>query len=104
MDLITIFSNMLIFNVTLWFLVVFAIVLFKIFVGYFGIPRPNEDHYVKMRNYIRHAKKIGHRGYMDNAPENTLESIEFIASLPEKAIEIDIASTRDGHLVIFVFI
>ncbi|OAF71068.1 Membrane-interacting protein of RGS16 [Intoshia linei] len=65
-----------------------------------GNKKPNRhiENFVK-RN-IRKVRKIGHRGFSKNAPENTLESIDFISKLSYKAIEIDIRSTKDGKLVL----
>ncbi len=44
--------------------------------------------------------RIGHRGAAGHAPENTLASVEQAISLGVDLVEVDLRSTRDGHLVI----
>lgn len=43
---------------------------------------------------------IGHRGVASLEPENTLASIDSARSLGVDMIEIDVRTTRDGHLVL----
>ena len=43
---------------------------------------------------------IGHRGARGYEPENTIESIQKAIELKADYIEIDIQSTRDGHIIL----
>jgi glycerophosphoryl diester phosphodiesterase len=44
--------------------------------------------------------RVGHRGAAGHAPENTLRSVERAIELGVDLIELDVQSTKDGHLVI----
>ncbi len=44
---------------------------------------------------------IGHRGASLHAPENTLASFDLALSLGAHYLELDVHTTKDGHLVVF---
>src|SRR5262245_64546483 len=43
---------------------------------------------------------VGHRGASDRAPENTMAAFEAAIAIGVDAIELDVHSSRDGHLVV----
>ncbi|MYK99802.1 MAG: glycerophosphodiester phosphodiesterase, partial [Gemmatimonadetes bacterium] len=43
---------------------------------------------------------VAHRGASGNSPENTLRAFEMALEIGVDEIELDLRSTRDGHLVV----
>lgn len=58
------------------------------------------DGYASIDNYKRDMKMVAHRGYSDNVPENTLQSVGFAGELGYWGCEIDICETADGQFVL----
>jgi glycerophosphoryl diester phosphodiesterase len=49
----------------------------------------------------QHIHRVAHRGGAQLAPENTLAAFRNALTLPIDAIELDVQTSRDGHLVVF---
>jgi len=49
----------------------------------------------------RELVNIGHRGASLHAPENTLASFDLALSMGAQYLELDVHTTKDGHLVVF---
>ena len=47
-----------------------------------------------------HVMVVAHRGDWRNAPENSLQAIQYCIDMGVDMVEIDVRKTKDGHIVL----
>jgi len=68
-------------------------------IGYVKVIRP-QNTTAPVPDDQKKCKIISHRGISQNAPENTIAAITQSVALGADAVEIDVRSAKDGHLIL----
>ncbi|OAF72199.1 putative glycerophosphoryl diester phosphodiesterase YhdW [Intoshia linei] len=76
------------------------VILMYVLIKLVAIPKPILNNVKQLKYYVKKHKKIGHRGYTNNVAENTLKAVDYVASLQDKAIEVDVHCTKDKTLIL----
>jgi glycerophosphoryl diester phosphodiesterase len=79
----------------------------KYFVFFFGIQLAlsQTDRIIFLKEKLEtpndnHVMVVAHRGDWRNAPENSLQAIQYCIDMGVDMVEIDVRKTKDGHIVL----
>jgi glycerophosphoryl diester phosphodiesterase len=75
-------------------------IFISMLIGSFAINAKAQKHLPILYNTNHHVVVIAHRGYHIHVPGNTLAAYKQAIAIGADYVEVDVRTTRDGHLVV----